>query len=247
MNHGKAVFAACVALWALWPTAASAANDFLVAEAAPSGQPSGPAPSGQPPAPAPSDQSSPPVPTPGSRSAQPPPTSAQPAAPAPAGAQPTQPAAPSQPPPQPGQVPSPPELGQREAIPQPVAPSQPPQPGQVPSPPETGQREAIPQPAQPPPSREFQQTRPIGGMEQPPPSGEAEQPAPQRRRRATRVRRHVGLYQPRVSPACRSVIFPRDPACGLYLPVTFGPYYYGPYPATSRSLSSAPAGPGWCR
>jgi hypothetical protein len=107
-------------------------------------------------------------------------------------------------------------------------PTQPPtttvQPGQAPSPPEPGRPGATPQTTPPAPSRS-EQALPPGGVEQP----SAVEPPPPRRRSA-RVRRYVGVRIPR---ACRSVMFPRDPACGLYLPVTYGPYYYAPYPGYS--------------
>jgi hypothetical protein len=121
-------------------------------------------------------------------------------------------------------------------------PTQPPstaQPSQAPSSPEPGQPGTTPQATPPPPSRS-EQALPPGGFEQP----STAEPTP-RRRRSARVRRYVAL-RAGIPRACRSVMFPRDPACGLYLPVTYGPYYYAPYPGYSPVyIFCSPRGP--CR
>jgi hypothetical protein len=108
--------------------------------------------------------------------------------------------------------------------PQPTLPPTIAQPGQPPSPP--GQPGTTPQATPPSPSRSDQVVPPSGSEE-----SSTAKPTP-RRRRAAHVRHYV-RERPRISRACRSVMFPRDPACGLYLPVTYGPYYYGPYPGYS--------------
>jgi hypothetical protein len=121
-----------------------------------------------------------------------------------------------------------------------------PQPAQAPTPAQPRQvpgmtREPVP----PPPGMTREPVPPLPGMTRqavpPPPSyseqalppGAVEQPStekPRLRRRSAHVRRYAAIRIPR---ACRSVMFPRDPACGLHLPVTYGPYYYAPYPGYS--------------